>query len=133
MPVWLQVIFSVLLIVVVLWFVWKLPRRGEALAGWAPWLALASAWIGLAAAACSALTWFVPNSDPFLAILFMALVPGALTSGLLALWIQRGQPNIDAPIAAQRTQALVGITLALLAIALGYAFVFAHRSPDPIF
>ena len=50
----LQVLGSAALVIAVLWFMWRLPRRGESLFGWAPPMALFSPWLGLFAVAVTA-------------------------------------------------------------------------------
>lgn len=135
MPVWLQVLFSLLLVAAVFWSMWRLPpEKGQAFIGWAPWLALMSPWSGLAALICATATWFTAAPDRWLALLFLLLTPAAVASGSLVYWIHRGQlAPPDSPITRQRVQAGVGITLGLLAVTLGYALVFIRRAPDPIF
>lgn len=137
MPVNIQVAVSVLVVVVVLAAVWRMPRRGDRWFGWAPPLALGSAWTGLLSVLGSALLWVLPvGRDVLIALLFLLLIPGSLTAGLLVYWIYRGvtgdgrpvdiqiDPAIDRPdaVSMHRMQAGVGLTFSCAAIAIGYAF-----------
>lgn len=124
----IQLLISALIILGVLWFMWKLPRRGEALFGWAPPLALLSAWLGLAGVATSLLLWLLPTPDRWIAVVFLLLDPAALAAGILVLWIYRGMDSHTEAVAMQRIQAKVGIGLGLLAVAIGYAFVMTHKA-----
>ena len=81
---------SALLVTAVLVFMWRLPHRGEALAGWAPPLALVSAWAGLLAAAISGGLWLLPYPDRWLAAVLLFFDPASIACGTLVLWIHRG-------------------------------------------
>ena len=129
MPLWLQVALSFLLVAVVLFFMWRLPRRGESFFGWAPPLALVSAWTGLIAVICAVVTWFVSRPDPLIAASFLFVDPVAIAMGALVLWIYRGYESPEQTISEQRIQATVGIALGILAVVVGYVFVFVHKPP----
>ena len=134
MPLWLKLLLSFGIVAVVLYFMWRIPRRGESFFGWAPRLALTSAWVGLIAVACAAATWVTGRSDPWIVLSFMALDPIAIAAGTLVLWIYRRYDSPELTIEHQRVQAQVGIVLALLAVVIGYMYVFLHRRPDvPLF
>ncbi len=130
MPVWMQVTFSILLFAAVIWFMWRLPRRDEALFGWAPPLALASAWFGLVAAVLSVLIWFLPFPDYWVWGLLWLLDPAAMAAAILVFWIYRRYDDPSDTVAMQRTQAGVGIILGAIAIVLGYSFVM-FKTPLP--
>ena len=132
MPLWLQVVLSFLLVAVVLYFMWRLPRRGESFFGWAPPLALISAWTGLIAVICAVVTWFVARPDPLIAASFLFVDPAAIAMGAMVLWIYRGYESPEQTISQQRSQATVGIALGILAVVVGYVFVFVHKVPDVI-
>ena len=123
----LQVLASLLLVAAVLWFMWRLPRKSESLFGWAPPLALGSAWAGLLSLIVSALLWWLPSPDVWIVILFLALDPAAVAGGVLVHWIYRGHDD-DQTIANQRLQASVGVVLGLLAVAVGYTYVMTHKT-----
>ena len=125
----LQVAGSVLLVMVVLWFMWRLPRRGEALFGWAPPLALLSAWGGLLALAATLLLWVVSTVDAWLVLVLLMLDPGAIATGVLVLWIYRGHLGTSETIEMQVIQAKVGIFLGCIAVAIGYLYVMTHKTP----
>jgi hypothetical protein len=124
-----QVLVSALLVTAVLVFMWRLPRRGEALAGWAPPLALVSAWTGLLAGAISAALWLLPFPDRWLAAALLFFDPASIACGTLVLWIHRGVEAGPPAVDAQRTQARVGIVLGIAAVVLGYAYVMTHKTP----
>jgi len=141
MSVNMQVAASIFVVVVVLVVVWRLPRKGARWFGWAPPLALGSAWAGLLSTMVSIALWLLSVGQNWLiSLLFLLLVPGSLTAGILVLWIYRGvtpegqpvdiavDPVVDRPdaVSMHRTQATVGITFACLAIVVGYAFALAH-------
>lgn len=123
----MQVGASVLLVAVVLYFMWRMPRRSEALAGWAPPLAFMSAWSGLLGAVFSALLWVLPYPDVWVVVLFLVLDPLACAAGVLVLWIHRGVADSE-PIDMQRMQARIGVTLGAVAVAIGYAYVMTHKT-----
>jgi len=130
MPLWSKVTLSLLAVAAVLFFMWRLPRRGESFFGWAPALALTSTWAGLTAVVCAVVTWCVVQPDPWLAASFMFLDPAAMTTGIGVLWIYRRYGSPQPTISEQRLQAQIGIALGLVAVAIGYAYVFLHRQPD---
>lgn len=123
----LQVLASALIVAGVLVFMWRLPRRGEWLYPWAPPLALGSAWLGLLALVLTALLWVLPAPDAWLVVLFLALDPAAIAAAVLVHWIYRGAAGSET-IELQRLQAKVGLTLGVLAVALGYAYVMTHKT-----
>lgn len=132
----IQLIASAFIVIAVLWWMWRMPaKRGEALFAWAPPLALFSVWIGLASLLCTGALWLVTFPDAWLVVIFLLMDPGALTAGVLVLWIYRHyEPSAetgDTPDTAQlqRQQAWVGIIFTLLAVAGGYAYVMTHKSP----
>ncbi len=129
MPVWLQVTASFLLVGAVIYYMFRLPRRGEALYGWAPPLALLSVWSGLVAAVLSPLLWVVRYPDLWVAALLLLLEPAALAAGTLVLWIYRGLNTAERTILIQRLQAKFGIGLGLAAVAVAYVYVFFHKTP----
>lgn len=129
MPVWMQVSLAILITATVLWFMFRIPRRGESFYEWAPPLALFSAWMGLAALTLSGLLWLMELSDQWVALGLLLVDPATLTAGILVLWIYRTNPNPATTIQLQRLQAKVGIALGLAAIALGYAYVLNHKTP----
>ena len=132
MPLWTRLLLSALLVATVFWCMWRVPPRVTALTPWAPWLALISPWLGVAALGCAVAVWPAGHADPLVAITLMVLSPGAIASGAGVLWVHRGVPTSDGAIAAQRLQARVGIGLGLLAALLVYVFVFLSRRPDVI-
>ncbi len=129
MPVTLQVAASFLLVGAVLYYMFRLPRRGEALYGWAPPLALLSVWSGLIAAVLSPLLWVVRHPDIWIVAFLLLLEPAALAAGTLVLWIYRGLDTAEQTILVQRLQAKTGIGLGLIAVAVGYAYVLSHKTP----
>lgn len=126
----IQLIASAALVAAVLLFMWRLPRRGEAFFGWAPPLALLSAWVGLAALIGTIVLWFLESPDTWLATLFLLLDPCAIATGVLVLWIYRGYDEDSETVAFQLTQARVGISLGMLAVIIGYVYVMKHKPPD---
>jgi len=127
MRLWGQVTASYVLVAVVLWFMWRLPRRGESLFGIAPIMALGSAWLGVAAVVTSVLLWWVAMPDWLLAVVLLLLDPGALALGVLVLWVYRGEGSARPAIDQQRLQAKTGVALGLSAVVVGYAFVMTHK------
>jgi len=125
----LQVLASAALVIAVFYWMWRLPQTGEKYFGWAPPLALASVWLGLAAVIASALLWFLPYPDQWVAATFLVLDPGAIGAGALVLWIYRGHENTEPTIDIQRLQAKVGITLGIAAVILGYIYVMTTKPP----
>ena len=127
MRLWIQVTASYALVAVVLWFMWRLPRRGESWFGIAPVMALSSAWLGLVAVATSVLLWWVAMPDWLLAMVLLLLDPGALALGVLVLWVYRGEETARPAIEQQRLQAKTGVALGLFAVVVGYVFVITHK------
>ena len=127
MPLPLQVTLSLLLVVVVLWFMWRIPRRSDASFDLSPVLAMMSTWTGLTALVCSVAIWFVRRPDPLIAMSFMFLDPGAIGTGTLVLWIYRRYETSEQTVELQVLQAKVGLTLGMLSVILGYLFVFLHK------
>lgn len=125
----LQVLGSLALVAVVLWFMWKLPASGERFYGWGPTLALASAWAGLAGVVASLLLWVMPMPDLWIAAILLVLDPAAVCAGVLVLWIYRRHEGVEDTVFLQLVQARVGITLALAAVTIGYWFVMTHKAP----
>ncbi len=102
MCITLQVVVSALIVAAVLWWMWRLPRRDDAMFAWAPPLALLSAWCGVLSLIGSACLWVVPYPDNWITILFLLLDPAAIASGTLVLWIYRGGDRAAATIQLQR-------------------------------
>ncbi len=128
MQIAFQVFVSFLLVVGVLWFMWRLPREGEKLYGWAPPLAFISPWAGLISLTVTILLWFLQAPDGWLPAIFLVLDPAAIGCGVLVLWIYRGAEASET-VGAQRIQAKVGIVLGLLCVAVGYYYVMTHKTP----
>lgn len=137
----LQVVGSVALVVAVLWWMWRLPPAGEQARGWAPVLALAGAWMGLLGVGLAGGLWWMRNQDRWLAGVMLVLVPGAIASGVLVLWVHRSPPEppefprfsggrlsgeLPGAVDRQRLQAKVAIVLGATAGALGYWFVMRN-------
>jgi len=122
----IQVGASLALVVAVLWFMWRLPNRNDSLFGWGPPLALFSPWAGLFAVISSVVLWFIATPDSWLPVAFQLLYPAAIGSGVLVLWIYRRYEELTDSINAQKLQAWVGISLGLMAVAIGYFFVLTH-------
>ena len=129
MPLTIKIFASAALVMAVLWFMWRLPHRGDALDGWAPPLALLSAWLGLAGVVMSALLWVLPYPDRWITLLFLLLDPAAIAAGVLVLWIYRGRAGTAPTIDAQCLQARVGVALGIAAVAIGYIYVISHKAP----
>lgn len=123
----IQVIASLVLVVAVLWAMWRWPRKDESLFAWAPPLALFSAWVGLGALAFTVVIWFVYFPDRWLPVAFLLLDPATIGAGILVLWIYRDLQTKSDTITAQRTQAWVGIILGLAAVTVGYVYVMIHK------
>jgi hypothetical protein len=130
-----QVVGALLLVAAVLWWMWRLPRRGEAgddPPAWAAWLALLSPWSGLAALVAAAGMWLTAWADLLLTLTLLLLSPLAVGAGVLVLWAHRGAAGMDDHVqvrAMQRLQARVGLALGLAAVAAVYAFVLTHLTP----
>jgi hypothetical protein len=133
MRITFQVVVSVLMVIAVLWWMWRLPRRDGAWFGWGPPLALLSAWSGLIGLILSALLWVLPYPDRWVVLLFLVLDPAAIGAGTLVRWIYRGYETFDETEARtvdmQRVQASVGIALGMAAVAVGYFYVMTHKAP----
>ncbi|MEX0777259.1 MAG: hypothetical protein WD042_16265 [Phycisphaeraceae bacterium] len=125
----LQVLVSLLIVLAVLWVMWRLPWRGEALYGWGPPLALFAAWAGLLAVVLAALLWVLPAPDFWISVSFLLLDPAALASAVLVLWLYRGDATAGQTIHLQRVQARAAIVMGLIAVTLGYLFVMTHKTP----
>ena len=123
----LLVLGSALLVVAVFWFMWRLPQRGDLLAGWAAPLALLSAWGGVVSAVATTLLWLLPSPDLWLAIVFLLAYPATIGAGVFVLWIHRGDEVTQQTIYLQRLQARVGIILGVAAVCMGYVFVMTHK------
>lgn len=108
------------------------------------WVALLAAWAGLLMLIASVVFTFLPGStnprrelehaqaysaaDRFLPLPVYGITV-ALFVGIVVLWQMRKEPRpLPAPLVAQRVQAWVGISLALLAAAIIYLWVF-FRGP----
>jgi hypothetical protein len=105
------------------------------------WLALAAPWLGLLTLFLSIATFIVPGSrDPraefthatpyspadWLVMIGLYTSVVAVFIGLLVIWQIRTQPRpLSAPLAAQRLQAIVGLVLAGLGIAIIYIGVLS--------
>ena len=131
MQITIQILISALIVLAVLWCMWRIPRKGDALFGASPRLAFISTWTGLAALISSAALWALPAkmADQAIVIVFLALDPASLAAGVLVLWIYRGYESHEKTIGLQRAQAWTGIVLGLTAVALGYVFVMTHKTP----
>jgi hypothetical protein len=129
MPLWFLLLVSFILVVAVLWFMFRLPPTGTTLFGWAPLLALATVWAGLAAVVLSGLLWVLRYPEVWVAVVLLFLDPLALASGVLVLWIYRGPKEARQTVAMQRVQAVVGLSLGLLAVVIGYVYVMTHKAP----
>ncbi len=103
-----------------------------------PWVALLAAWLGLLTLLCTLILLFLPGSrnpraelehiasyspaDRFLPIPVYASVL-ALFVGATVFWQMRREPRpLPRGMLAQRVQAMVGIVLALISIAIFYAY-----------
>jgi hypothetical protein len=125
----IQVIASIGLVLVVLGFMWRLPASGERFFGWAPPLALMSAWAGLLGVIFSVLLWIMPMPDLWITGILLVLDPAAMCAGILVMWIYRHHQGVEETIHMQLTQARVGILLALVAVTVGYLYVMTHKAP----
>ncbi len=111
---------------------WRIPRRGDALFDWAPSLALISTWAGLIALGASAALWLQSSPDPWIASILFFLDPGAIGAGVLVLWIYRRYDSVEHTVGHQILQAKVGIALGLIAVAMGYLFIFTYKPPGTV-
>lgn len=119
----LQVLGSVALVAAVIWFMWRLPRKGDAWYGAAPFLALAGAWLGLFGCVASVALWFVASPRAWLPLVLLGLGPGAIAASVLVLWVYRGDASTLEAISMQRMQARVGLVLGSLTVMGAYLFV----------
>jgi hypothetical protein len=124
----LQLFISALIVIGVLIYMWRMPRNGERYFGWAPPLALASVWIGVVAVVLSGVLWWLPYPDRWLTVTFLAIDPAAICAGVLVLWIYRGHEGKLTTITLQILQSRVGITLGLIAVIVGYCYVWQHKT-----
>jgi len=108
------------------------------------WVALAAPWLGLLTSILSIVIFLVPGSRdpraeltharPYSAadwVLMIAIYTSvvAVFVGLVVLWQMRTQPRpLSTPLASQRLQAIVGLILAAIGIAIIYIGV-ALRGP----
>lgn len=126
-----QVIGSCLIVVAVLWLMWRSPRRDESLFVLAPYVAFGSVWAGLLAVVLSVSLWWVTFSDALLTLVLLLLDPVAIAGGIGVLWIYRNEVAVDplqaTTIRQHRTQACIAITMGLLAVTLGYLYVMTHK------
>lgn len=129
MRITLQVLASAALFVAVLWGMWRLPRSGESLLGWAPPMALLGPWAGATAVVVSLLLWVLPHPDRWVALTFLALEPLAIGSGVLVLWLYRGHELDSQTIGLQRIQAKVAILLGACAVVASYVYVMMTKAP----
>jgi hypothetical protein len=105
------------------------------------WLALAAPWLGLLTLLLSITTFIVPGSrdsraeitharpySPADWIVMIGLYSSviAVFAGLLVIWQMRTQPRpLSTPLAAQRLQAIFGLVLACIGIAIIYIGVLS--------
>ncbi len=131
MRLFAQVLGSGLIVAGVLWWMWRLPRRSDSWLIISPWLALGSAWLGLASVVASVGLWWASRPDWLVTVVFLLLDPGAIAPGVLVLWVHRDWRNLSGDdataVAQQRQQAWAGITLGVVAVALGYVYVMTHK------
>ena len=125
----LQVVLSALLVVLVLWWMWRLPQREGAFFNWAPLLALGSVWGGVAGTVLSGLLWLTSSPDRWVVVLFLVIDPFGIAAGVLTIWIYRGHGSDEQTIYLQQMQARIGITLGLIAVTIGYIYVITHKAP----
>ena len=130
MQISVQILISALIVLAVLWGMWRIPRKGDALFGAAPRMAFISTWMGLTALIASAALWALPanGADQAVVVVFLGLDPASIACGVLVLWIYRGYETHEDTIGLQRAPAWMGIILGLLAVAVGYAFVMTHKT-----
>ena len=126
-----QVIGSCLIVVGVLWLMWRSPRRDESLFELAPYISFGSVWAGLLAVVLSFSLWWVTFPDALLTLVLLLLDPIAIAGGIGVLWIYRNEVPHD-PLQAitirqHRSQACVAVGMGLLAVTLGYLYVMTHK------
>ena len=119
---------SALIVIAVLWFMWRLPDTGDMWFTLAPTFGLFGVWGGLVAVVVSAATWYVSVPDHWLPLVFLGLDPAALCAGIMVLWTYRKSDMSVETIAAQRLQAWIAITLGLIAVAIGYTYVMTNKA-----
>ncbi len=129
----IQVIVSALIVAGVLWYMWRLPQGGDSVRGAAPFLALGSVWLGLAAVVASSSLWWVAEPDRWVTVVFLVLDPATIGTGVLVLWVHRPALGVTpvqtlTAVDQQRLQAWVGIAMGLIAVVIGYAFVMTHKT-----
>ena len=129
MRIALQLILSALIVVAVIWTIFRIPREGQALFGWAPRMALLSVWTSLAAVVLAGATWLLPAADVWIALSLLVVDPASLAAGVGVLWIYRGLVTDQPTVTMQRLQAKLGILLGLVAVAIGYSYVLTHKAP----
>ncbi len=129
MPLWLQVALSAFVVATVLWFMFRMPGRSDALVPWGAPLALLSVWLGVAAVVLSALLWVVQYRDIWITVVLLVLDPGTLAAGVLVLWIHRHGGDTDEVVRLQCLQAKVAIVLGFAAVVVGYVYVLGHKAP----
>lgn len=126
-----QVVGSCLIVVGVLWLMWRLPRRDQQLYFIAPYLSFGGVWVGLLAVVLSLLLWWVAFPDHVLVLVLLLLDPAAIGGGIAVLWIYRHEGAHDplqmTLIRQHRMQACVAVAMGLLAVALGYLYVMTHK------
>ncbi len=95
--------------------------------------ALASAWLGLAAAALAvAMVVYRPAMTDLAIVLVLGLgSPGAACLAALGLWTQRRDDASDPGVAARRLQCMAGMALSLFAAAVVYLLV-ADSAPGGV-
>jgi len=128
----LQVSASLLLVYVVIWAMWRMPKAKESSLVVAPSLALMSVWCGLLGVLGTIYLWWTQTPDHWLPPLLLILLPGSAAGGTLVLWLYRqfeGDEELMATVEIQRTQARIGIALGLIGTGIGYLFVLLHKAP----
>jgi len=108
------------------------------------WVALAAPWLGLLTLILSIVVFIVPGSRdpraefthqrPWSAADIVVTVAEytsvlAVFVGLVVLWQMRTQPRpISAPLAAQRMQAIVGLVLSFIGVAIVYVGILRSKA-----
>lgn len=81
----------------------------------------------------TSMLWWVGYPDVWLVGLLLLVDPATIAAGILVLWLYRGpltaQGDEAVAMGRQRQQAVVGIALGLLAVALAYVYVMTHKRP----
>ena len=122
-----QLIVSGLIVLGVLWFMWRLPRRADPPYGLASVMALGGVWAGVASVAASVMLWWVASPDRWITVVLLGLDPAALGVGVLVLWVYRGMVTDEPAIQRQQQQAWLTIVLGLVAVTIGYIYVMTHK------